>query len=76
MEGPPKKPSEEKLPQMSPEDIAEMRSQIPILKEMLEERKARVARLENEPLIDRAIIDILKEEIEELEYEIAGREEE
>ena len=72
---PSKAPDEEKLPQMSPEDIAEMRSQIPVLREMLNDRKVRLAHLGKEPSLNQTLIDELKKDIEDLEFEISGREE-
>jgi hypothetical protein len=72
----PESAEEEKFPQMSEADIEEMRGQVPILKEMLEERKSLVARLETNPdALSTAMIDRIKIEIKELELEIEGREE-
>ncbi len=66
--------SKKELPPMLPEDIADMRSQIPILREMLKERKLVLSQLENDPSANQAHINKLKTEVEELEIEIAGRE--
>ena len=68
-------PAAERYRQLSLEEIAEMQSQIPALREMLESRKAELAVLEADPTGDTARIEELRTEIEELEFEIEGREE-
>lgn len=64
---------EERFPQMSEADVEEMRDQIPILKEMLVERKIELSQLEANPGTNQTRIVDLKTEIEELELEIEGR---
>jgi len=61
---------EQETQEMSPEDFQEMLSQIPVLKEMLTERKAKLSQS-----ADAEEIENLKTEIGELEQEIAFREE-
>jgi septal ring factor EnvC (AmiA/AmiB activator) len=65
----------EKLPEISPEEFREMLDQVPALKEMLQERKSELELLEASPSADNNRIETLKTEIEELEFEIQGREE-
>ena len=60
---------------MSPEDFEEMISQIPVLKEMLEERKRELEKLGKDPHAPAERIEELRTEIEELDFEIKGREE-
>lgn len=68
-------PSSESVPEMSPEDLNEMLDQIPILKDMLQERENRLRQIENDPNADSRELGNLKQEIEELKEEIKGREE-
>ena len=56
--------------EISPEDFQEMLSQIPALKEMLTEKKAKLSKS-----TDRVEIENLQTEITELEQEISAREE-
>ncbi len=65
----------ESVVEMSPEDFAEMINQLPILKEMLQERKTRLMDLEKDANANVSEIETLKVEIEELQQEITEREE-
>lgn len=73
------KPEEEQSPEireMSPEDFEEMMSQIPVFKEMLEERRHRLEELRKSPKNNTEEIQVLETEIAELQEEIFAREEE
>lgn len=61
--------------EMSPEDFAEMLTQLPVLKEMLQEREIRLSELEKDSSANVLEIETLKVEIEELRQEISEREE-
>lgn len=60
---------------MSPEDFEAMIGQIPALKEMLEERLTELKTLEEESKGNEERIQELRIEINELQAEIAAREE-
>ena len=72
-EGPPNFESEPE--EMSLEDLAEMVDQIPILEEILAERKKELERLQGNEELDEEAIEALELEIAELEEEIEGRRE-
>lgn len=60
--------------EMSPEDFAEMLAQLPVLKEMLQERETKLLDLEKDANANVSEIETLKVEIEELRQEISERE--
>lgn len=64
----------ENVVEISPEDFAEMLNQLPILKEMLQERETKLLDLEKDANATVSEIETLKVEIEELRQEISERE--
>ncbi len=71
----PKKPIEgEVTPEMSAEDFEEMIAQVPVLREMLAERRAELAALERAGGTSTERAETLRHEVAELESEIEGRE--
>ncbi len=61
--------------EMSPEDFQIMMAQLPVLKEMLQEREKRITDLGKDTSANVQEIETLRVEIEELRQEISEREE-
>lgn len=61
--------------EMSPEDLQLMVSEISTFKDMLREWEAKLADLEKDPNASAEEIETLKNDIEELRYQISEREE-
>lgn len=65
----------ENVVEMSPEDFQVMIAQLPVLKEMLQEREKRITDLGKDTSANAQEVETLRVEIEELRQEISEREE-
>lgn len=65
----------ENVIEMSPEDFQVMMAQLPVLKEMLQEREKRITDLGKDTSANVQEVETLRVEIEELRQEISEREE-
>lgn len=65
----------ENVVEMSPEDFQVMIAQLPVLKEMLQEREKRITDLGKDTSASTQEVETLRVEIEELRQEISEREE-